>query len=151
MAKKSKLNISSPLLYIVLGILLLVFGGGTLGLAMKVAGIFFAIVGILDLIKSRVGSGIVNIVIGAVILFMGDKLLWLILIVLGIYLIIKGALDLVAVLKRKKKNALMLIIPILTIVVGVALGFGDLLGDIIRIVGIFLIVDGVLGLFNSKK
>ena len=151
MAKKSGLNISSPLLYIVLGILLLVCGGGALGIAMKVAGIFFAVIGILDLIKSRLVSGLINIVIGAVILFMGDKLLWLILIVIGIYLIVKGALDLVAVLKRKKKNALMLILPIITIVVGVALGFGDLLGDIIRIVGIFLIVDGILGIFNSKK
>jgi len=151
MAKKSGLNISSPLLYIILGILLVVFGGQMLNWAMTIAGVFFAVIGVLDIVKGRVGSGLLNLIIGVVILVMGWTILDLVLLVLGILLIVRGALDLVAVFKRKRKNALMLISPILTIVIGVALGFGNLLSDIILVVGILLIIDGVLGLVGSKK
>lgn len=151
MAKKSKLNLSSPLLYIILGILLVAFGQKMLGLAMTLAGAFFVVIGILDIAKGRVGSGILNLIIGIAILVLGWTILEIVLLVLGIMIIVKGALDLVAVLKRKRKNALMLIPPVLTIVIGVALGFGNLLGDLILVVGILLIVDGIIGLLGSRK
>ena len=57
MAKKTTSAIFSALLYIIIGILLIVFPGDAIGIAMTVAGIFFIISGILELIKKNWADG----------------------------------------------------------------------------------------------
>ena len=44
-----------------------------------------------------------------------------------------------------------LLFPILTIVLGLALAFGNGLDIIIIVVGVLLVIDGVLGLLASLK
>ena len=151
MAKKSKLGLSSPLLYIVLGALLVIFKSQMLSWAMTIAGIFFLVMGIIDLTKGRTMAGSINIIIGVAILVLGWLVLNVVLLVLGVLIAIKGVTELIDVLKRKRRNIIQLLFPILTIVIGVSLALGDALGDIIAIVGILLIVDGILGLVGSKK
>ena len=151
MAKKSKMNVSSPILYIILGALLVIFKAQMLNWAMTIAGIFFAVTGIIDLVKGRTSTGAINLVIGILILILGNTILNVVLIVLGILIAVKGVVDLLEVLKRKKSNALQVVFPVISIVVGIALAFGNLLGDLIVIIGVLLIIDGVLGLIGAKK
>jgi uncharacterized membrane protein HdeD (DUF308 family) len=151
MAKKSSVSISSPLLYIILGALLVIFKSQMLNWAMTIAGIFCLVMGILDIVKGRVGSGIFNIALGVIILVVGWTILSVVLLVLGVLIAAKGVADLIAVFKRKKKNALSVVFAILTIVIGIALAFGNLLGDLITVIGVLLIIDGILGLVGAKK
>ena len=59
MAKKTNSELFSSVLYIIIGILLVIFRSETIGWAMTIAGIVFVISGILELIKKNfVGGGI---------------------------------------------------------------------------------------------
>ena len=151
MAKKQKVNLSSPLLYIVLGALLVIFKTQMLSWAMTFAGLFFILTGLLDLTKKRNSTGIINIAIGVIILIVGWTLVKIVLLVLGVFIAAKGVMTLVEILNQKKRNALRVVFAALTIAAGVALAFGNLLGNLIVLVGILLIVDGVLGLVGAKK
>lgn len=151
MAKKPNVNLASPLLYIVLGALLVIFKTQMLNWAMTFAGLFFILVGLFDLVKRRSSSGVINIAIGVIILVVGWTLVNIVLLVLGVFIAAKGVMSLVEILKRPKKNALSIVFAALTIAIGVALAFGDLLGNLIVIIGVLLIIDGVLGLVGAKK
>ena len=149
--KKNGLDLSSPLLYIVLGALLVVFPGTAISWAMTIAGLFFLITGILDVVKGKLISGIVGIIIGVAILVLGWLLVDIVLLVLGVMIALKGIIALIEELKKKKTNIIGIIVAIVTIVAGAALAFGNGLDLVITIVGIVLIVDGVLGLLGARK
>ena len=151
MAKKSNVNFSSPVIYIILGVLLAIFRGGALNWAMTIAGIVFVAMGILDIVGGRLATGIGNIVIGAIIIILGNLVLGIVLLVLGIMIALKGISELIQVMKKSKKGILEIVFPVITIIVGIGLAFGNMLGDLILIIGILLIVDGVLGLLGLKK
>ncbi|MBQ9783836.1 MAG: DUF308 domain-containing protein [Clostridia bacterium] len=153
MAKKKKTNseLFSSLLYIIIGVLLVLFRSETLGWAMTIAGIFFLISGILDLVKKNWAGGAISLIIGVAILVLGWAAAKIVLLVLGILIAVKGIIALVNVLKKRKKNALELIFPILSIVLGIMLAFGNGLDIMIVVVGILLVIDGFLGLMGALK
>lgn len=151
MAKKKTTELFASILYILIGILLVAFPGEAISWAMTIGGIFFIVSGVLDLIKKNWIGGAVSLIIGGVILILGWKLVDIVLLVLGILIAIKGIIALVAAFQRSKKNALTIIFPILAIVAGIMLAFGNGFGVMLLIVGILLIVDGVLGLIGSLK
>jgi hypothetical protein len=134
-----------------IGALFTIFGAGVIGWAVWVIGILFVIMAVLDVLAKRMSSAITNGIIGALILVVGGLFTQIALLVVGILIAIRGIMDLLEVLKRKNNRVFDLILPVLTIVIGGGLAFGDILGDIIKIVGVLLIVDGLLVLFNSKK
>jgi len=150
-AKKTNSELFSSLLYILLGVLLVVFKSQTLGWAMTIAGIIFVISGALDLIKKNWAGGAVSLIIGIAILVLGWVAAKIVLLVLGIMIAIKGIVALINVFKQKKANALQIVFPILTVIVGLMLAFGNALDIMIIIVGILLIVDGILGFIGSLK
>ncbi|MBQ7872803.1 MAG: DUF308 domain-containing protein [Clostridia bacterium] len=153
MAKKSSMGITTPVLYIVLGVLLAVFRSQMLNWAMTLAGLFFIITGIIDVSKKRAFSGAINLIIGIAILVLGWALTNIVLLVLGVLIALKGLVEFIEVmrLKKKKRSFLRLAFPILTVIVGLGLAFGNALDHIIVAVGIILIVDGVLGILGAKK
>ena len=151
MAKKSNSELFASLLYIIIGVLLVIFRSQTLDWAMTIAGILFVVYGILKLIMKNSVGGAVSLLIGIVILVLGWTLAWLVLLVLGIFIGIKGIVALVNVLTKKKKNVLEILFPILTIILGLMLAFGNGLDFIIVIVGVLLAIDGVIGLIGSLK
>ena len=151
MAKKSNSELFSSLLYIIIGVLLVIFRSQTLGWAMTIAGIVFIVSGILDLVKKNWTGGAVSLIIGIAILILGWVAAQIVLLVLGILIAIKGIVALIDVLKKKNKGILEILFPILSIVVGLMLAFGNALDIMIIIVGVFLIVDGVIGLLGSTK
>ena len=151
MAKKTNSALLSSLLYIIIGLLLVIFRSQTLGWAMTVAGIVFVVSGILELVKKNWTGGAVSLIIGIAILVLGWLAAQIVLLVLGILIAVKGVVTLIEVLKKSKKNALDLVFPILTIVVGVMLAFGNGLDVMIIIVGVLLAIDGVIGLVGALK
>ena len=151
MAKKQTNELFAALLYIVIGVLLVIFKSQTLGWAMTIAGAVFVISGILDIIKQNYAGGAVSLIIGIAILVLGWLAVEIVLLVLGILIAIKGIVALLAIFKRKHNNALDVIFPVLTIVVGLMLAFGNGLDLMIVITGALLIIDGALGLIGSFK
>ena len=151
MAKKTNSELFSSLLYIIIGVLLVVFRSQTLGWAMTVAGVFFVISGILDLVKSNFAGGAVSLIIGIAILVLGWVAAQIVLLVLGILIAVKGVVALVNVFKRSRKNALDIVFPVLTVVVGCMLAFGNGIDIFIVVTGVLLAIDGVLGLLGSLK
>ncbi len=151
MAKKSNSELFSSLLYIIIGVLLVIFRSQTLGWAMTIAGIIFVISGILDLVKKNWAGGAVSLIIGIAILILGWAAAQIVLLVLGILIAIKGVVALIDALKQSKKSVLGILFPVLSVVVGLMLAFGNALDIMIIIVGILLVVDGIIGLLSSAK
>jgi uncharacterized membrane protein HdeD (DUF308 family) len=149
--KKQNTELFSSLLYIIIGVLLVVFRSQTLNWAMTIIGAFFVISGALDLIKQNYAGGAVRLAIGIAILVLGWLATQIVLLVLGILIAVKGFFALLAVLKKNKKNALQIVYPVLSIVIGVMLAFGNGLDIMIVIVGVLLAIDGVIGLMGSLK
>ena len=151
MAKKNNSELISSLLYIIIGVLLIIFRSQTLGWAMTIAGIFFVVCGVLELIRQNWVGGAVSLIIGIAILVLGWAAATIVLLVLGILIAVKGVIALINVLKKKRPNALEVVFPILSVVVGIMLAFGNGLDIMIIIVGVLLTVDGIIGLVGSLK
>ena len=151
LTKKTNSELFSSVLYIIIGLLLVIFRSQTLGWAMTIAGIIFVISGILDLVKKNWTGGAVSLIIGLVILILGWTAAQIVLLVLGILIAIKGVVALIDVLKKSDKNVLGILYPVLSIVVGLMLAFGNALDIMIVIVGVLLIIDGIIGLIGSLK
>ena len=151
MAKKTTSELFSSLLYIVIGVLLAVFPGKSLQIGITVAGVFFILSGALDLIKQNWFGGAISLIIGIAILVLGWTVIDIVLLVLGILIAIKGVIALIGVLKKKRPNVLEVIFPILSVVLGIMLAFGNALGTMVIIVGILLALDGVLGLIGALR
>ena len=151
LTKKTNSELFSSVLYIIIGLLLVIFRSQTLGWAMTIAGIIFVISGILDLVKKNWTGGAVSLIIGLVILILGWTAAQIVLLVLGILISIKGVVALIDALKQSNKSVLGILFPILSVVVGLMLAFGNALDIMIIIVGILLVVDGVIGLVGSLK
>ena len=149
--KKTNQELFSALLYILIGVLLVVFRSQTLGWAMTIAGVIFLVAGALDLLKKNWAGGAVSLIIGIAILVLGWVAAQIVLLVLGILIALKGIVALVEALQKKKINALDVVFPVLTVVVGLMLAFGNGLDVMIIIVGVLLILDGVVGLINVAK
>lgn len=151
MAKKTNSELFSSILYIIVGLLLVIFRSETLDWAMTIAGIIFIVSGALELIKKNWVGGGVSLVIGIAIIVLGWVAAKIVLLVLGILIAVKGIVALVNAIKKSNKNALDFVFPALTIVVGIMLAFGNGLDLMIVIVGILLAIDGVIGLVGSLK
>ena len=151
MRNKTNNELFSSVLYIVIGALLVIFRSQTLGWAMTVAGVVFVVAGVLDLIKKNWTSGAVSLIIGISILVLGWLAAKIVLLVLGILIAVKSIVALIDVFKRAERNALQVVFPILGIVVGFMLAFGNGLDIIIVITGALLAIDGVLGLIGALK
>ena len=106
MAKKSNNELISALLYIILGVLLIVFKGATIGWAMTIAGVIFIVSGILDVVRNNMKGGAVSLIICIAILVLGWLAAQIVLLVLGVLIAVKGILALVDVFKKSRKNAL---------------------------------------------
>jgi uncharacterized membrane protein HdeD (DUF308 family) len=151
MANKKNSELFSSVLYLIVGLLLVIFRSETIGWAMTIAGIVFIVSGILDLVKKNWAGGGVSLVIGIAILVLGWVAAAIVLLVLGILIAIKGIVALVNALKKDKKNALDLVFPALTVVIGLMLAFGNALDVMIIIVGVLLMIDGIIGIAGSLK
>ncbi len=155
MAKKAKLDLSlnnviTCAVYAIIGVLLLVFRSGLLGIAMTVAGVLLIVLGVLDIVnKKDLVKGLIEAVLGIAIIVCGWLIAEIVLLVLGVVLIIKGALE---IFHNYKAGFRGLISPIVTVVVGIVLAVTPLFWTLIDIfciiAGVIFLIDAVLALFG---
>lgn len=143
----------SPALSILLGILLLVFKGEVISIALTVLGVVFIVLGILDVTKNQTTPGIIRIVIGAVIIAFGWLLLSVALYVIAVLLVIAGIYGIYQTSTKKSSTALNYLQPVLLTLVGLCLFFnqGGTVAWVFIAVGIILVVQGIIGLLNVLK
>ena len=142
---------TTSILYIIIGVLLIIFRSETLGWAMTVAGAFFVMSGVLDVLKKNYTGGGINLFIGIAILILGWIVAGIVLLVLGILIAIKGAVALLEVLKSKKPEIVDIIFSACTVLAGIMLAFGNGFDILIVITGVLLAIDGAVGLLGSMK
>ena len=151
MLKKIDKNLFSAILYIIVGVLLIVFKSETLSWAMTIIGALFVISGVLDVIKRNYIGGGTSLVIGIAILVLGWLATKIVLLVFGILIAVKGVFALLDVLKKKKLEVIEILFPAITIITGLMLAFGNGLNILLVIAGALLAVNGVVGLLNAIK
>ncbi len=151
MAKKRNSELASSLLYIIIGVLLIVFPGEALNWGMTLAGIFFLVSGVIDVCRKNWMGGAISLIIGAVILVLGWTAVSLVLLVLGILIAVKGVLALIGTLTSKRGTVISVLFALLTVAVGILLAFGHALPIMVMVGGVLLVINGVLGLFGSRR
>ena len=143
-------NIAYCIIYGIVGLLLIILQGGSLGVVMTVAGALLIVLGILDIVNNKdLTKGIIQTVIGVLIIIFGWLVAGIVLLFLGILLIIKGTLEILDLYN----NGIMAIVPsVITIVIGVlfVIAKWTTLDVICIITGVILIVNAILLLFNKK-
>ena len=149
--KASKAGLSAALLYLLVGLTLVIFRTQAIGWAMTLAGAFFIVSGVLELLGGNAVGGALSLIIGIAIIVLGWTLMEIVLLVLGILIAIKGLLSLNDELRRKKQSLPGILFAILTVVFGLLLAFGNGFDIVLLIVGIFFVIDGILGLVACLK
>lgn len=152
--KKSNSNFITALMYIIIGIICCIFGGGMINWMLTIAGILFIVFGILEIVKKNLIAGIISIVIGIVILLGGWLFVEIIMLIFGILIAIKGVLALIDAIKRKA--VIDIVFAVLTIAAGLVFvfAFGEAADIVIRIAGVLLAINGIIELVGkgvSKK
>lgn len=154
MAKKKKIdlsanNLATSVAYAIIGLLLIILKGGSLGILMTAIGVLLIASGIFDVVKGNLTKGAVSAIIGAVIIVCGWLIADIVLLVFGVLLVVKGVLELVNVYKK----GLMAMAPsIVTIIIGALLIVSKwaLLDVICIVAGAIFIVNAVLTLFGMS-
>ena len=150
-SKKVSNGVVSALLYIVLGVLFIVFKSGMLNWLMTIAGIVFIALGIFDIIKKRLTQGIIETVIGVVIIVGGWLFVEIVLLVFGALLIVKGVTDLIKACQSKSKDFSKILCAVITAIVGILLVVAKwvTLDWFFIVLGAVFIIDGLFALFNK--
>lgn len=145
-------NMVYALLYVIVGILFIVFKSGMLKWLMTIIGVVFIALGVYDIIKKNLTNGIIEAAIGVVVIVGGLVFVEIVLIVFGALLIVKGALDLISLLKGSK-DAVAIIVAILTIALGVLLIVSKWVAVdwMFIVIGVVFIVEGAFSLFPELK
>ena len=141
---------------IAVGGLFIIYKSEVISIVMSLIGCTLLALGIIDLVRRFTASGIVKIVFGAFILVAGWLLVALALYVLGAILILAGAIQLYGIFSFKIKEFTLPVIihiaqPVLYLIAGICLFFnqGGALSGVFTFSGLFLIVDGVLGIIST--
>ncbi len=143
-------NLVYALLYILIGVLFIVFKNSILNWLMTIVGVVFIALGVLDIIHHRYTNGVIEAVIGIAVILGGWLFIEIVLIVLGALLIVQGVVDLAKQLQGGK-NALKIIVAIITIALGVLLIVSKwvVLDWFFIVIGVAFIVDGAFALFQK--
>lgn len=138
---------------IIIGGLFIIYKGGIISIAMSLIGLTLLVLGIVDIIKSRVVGGVIKLVFAALVVLAGWLFITLALYVLGAFLLIAGVTQLIAISKTKIKKitlpvALHIAQPVIYILVAICLFFnqGGAISWVFTVSGIFLIIDGIAGI-----
>ena len=151
MLKKLDPKLSTPILYIIVGALLIIFKKDLIGVAMSIIGAFFIATGVIDIIKKNYTNGGISLAIGIAIIVLGWVAAAIVLLVLGILLAVKGIVPLIELIKKDDKKPIDFIVPGITVIAGLAIAFGNGVDIILVIGGVILAADGALALYGELK
>ena len=155
-----KYDITSSIVLLVLGILLLLVPGGIVTTVIRLFGVIILVIGItsvLSEIKIKKQStdfvnGILISVLGLIFISSPQTIASIIPFILGVWIVIKSAfkLQFSYSLKRSSNDVKPLIINIIELILGLVLIFNPFKGAeaLIRIIGGFMAVYGLLDILN---
>ncbi|MBR4408018.1 MAG: hypothetical protein IKT27_06855 [Clostridia bacterium] len=143
-------NLITCAVYAIIGLLLVILQGGSLGILMTVVGVLLIVLGVVDIVKNRdFTKGLIEAIIGVAIIVCGWLIADIVLLILGVLLIVMGVLDLI---KNIKGGLMAMLSPIITIVIGVLLVIAKwaLLDVFCIIAGVIFLINAVLVLFGKS-
>ena len=143
-------NLVTCAIYAIIGLLLVILRGGSLGILMTAIGVLLIVLGVMDIYKGKDAvKGVIEIAVGVAIIVGGWIFAEIVLLVFGVLLIVKGVMEL---LKTYDKGIMTALPSIVTILIGILLVFAKwaLLDLICLIAGIIFIVNAVLTLFGKQ-
>ncbi|MBR7091446.1 MAG: DUF308 domain-containing protein [Clostridia bacterium] len=142
-------NIVACVLYALLGLVLIIFQGGSLNILFTVIGALLVIAGLVDVFNNgNLVQGIVEAVVGVVLIVGGWLIADIILVVLGVLLIASGIMEII----QNYKNGFMAILSsIILVVIGILLVIAPwtMLNTFCIIAGAVFLVNAVLVLFDK--
>lgn len=147
------------ILTIVLGVLFLVLKSSIVGITMTVLGVVLIVAAVLDLLQKQYVPSAVKAVIGIIIIVFGWTLTSVALYVMSAILLVYGILQLYEAIKANKrgknvwKTILLYAQPVAIVVAAIFLlvNQGGAISWAFIVAGIFLIVEGAIGLINCLK
>lgn len=149
-SKESKQSLLSAILYILVGVLCMIFKTGMLEVLFTIVGALFIIQGVISVLAKDTINGIINIVIGLALILGAWLFVKIILIIFGVLILIKGIQELLVSLKIKQ--LMPIVASVVTIVLGVLLISSNWLSDwFFIIIGAIFVINGALELFGLKK
>ncbi|MBO5102529.1 MAG: DUF308 domain-containing protein [Clostridia bacterium] len=143
-------NIIMCAIYAVIGLLLIILQGGSLGILMTIIGVLLIVMGIIDIVKNKdLTKGIIEAIIGVAIIVCGWLIADIVLLIFGILLIVKGAIEL---FQNFKNGFPAMLSPIVMIVIGILLVIAKwtLLDVFCIIAGVIFLINAVLVLFGKQ-
>jgi uncharacterized membrane protein HdeD (DUF308 family) len=157
MKVKNQNKLIAALFLTLLGLLFLIWKGGVISIAMTVLGVMLIVQAVFDVIGKNYVGCVVRAVLGIVILIFGWAFVTVALYVMAAVLLIYGLLQLIEAIKAfpKQKSLTAKIVefiqPAICIVIAVCLLFnqGATVSWAFIVAGVFLIVQGVLGLIDA--
>lgn len=150
--KKESLNnvgILTAILYIVIGILFIVFKNDILSWVMTAIGVLFIVKAVFAAFeKARIDAAVCG-VIGLTVILGGWLFLSIVMIVFGALIAISGITSLMQALKTKEIKQL--IVPVITIVIGILVIVSHwVIADWFFIIfGVIFVINGILGLLST--
>ena len=154
--KKSE-KIVSAVLIMVLGVMFIILKDKFIGLLMTVAGISLIVLGVADIVESRIPPAVVKIVSGILVIICGWGLVGAVLYILAGVLLVFGILLLYDEIKKKEgcsllwQTLLKYAVPVLCIAIGILLLFhqGQMINIVLIISGCLIFAEGGILLFNA--
>ena len=150
----NKLNLSTNNLimcavYAIIGLLLIILQGGSLGILFTIIGVLFILLGVVDIVNNKdTTKGVIEIAVGAIVLLCGWLIAEIVLLILGVVLIVYGIME---ISKNYKSGFMAILSPIITIIIGVLLVIAKwaLLDVFCIIAGVIFLINAVLVLFDK--
>ena len=146
-------KIIPSLFNLVLGILFVIYKGEVVSIAMTIAGVMLVVLAIVSLVKNKIPACVIYAVLAVLVFVAGWLLLKIALYILAAVLLINGITQLWSIITSKKKMSFakalfLLVLPLFNIIAGICLLFnqGGTIAWVFIVTGIFLIVEGVLGI-----
>ena len=156
MKKRIGNEILTAVALILIGLMFMIYKGGIISIAMSLIGVTLIVLGVLDIIRKLVVSGVIKIVFALLVFAAGWLFVTLALYILGAFLLVAGISELYKLSKVKiKKYTLPVIMhivqPIIYILVAITLFFnqGGALSWVFTVSGLFLMIDGAVGLVGA--
>ena len=143
-------NILTCAVYAIIGLLLIILKGGSLGILMTIVGALLVVLGVVDIIKTKdMTKGMIEVVAGVAIIVCGWLIADIVLLILGILLIVKGAME---VFNNFKNGIMAIVSPVVTIVIGILLVIAKwtLIDVFCMIIGVIFLINAVLVLFGKS-
>ncbi|MCH3973196.1 MAG: DUF308 domain-containing protein [Oscillospiraceae bacterium] len=167
MKKEQFINFTNPILYILLGILLIAAPSGTLKVIAIIIGVILAVLGISNVIaycshrtdalapKNSLVLGIIQIVLSIIIFACMKSVISVMPFILGLLIVINGVREFMdapdAFQIEKKKGWMVILFAVINVILGIVMMANPFSTAVVlvRAVGIGLCISGVMDLVTS--